>query len=54
MITQDHSQKPVLKVLDSSQQMANLHEKIPIMLTILWYLNSGTNNENFILAIFFP
>lgn len=27
--------------------------KIPILLTILWYLNSGTNNENFILAIFF-
>ena len=27
--------------------------KIPILLTILTYLNSGTNNENFILAIFF-
>jgi hypothetical protein len=32
----------------------NSHEKIPILLTIFCYLNSGTNNEkNVILAIFF-
>jgi hypothetical protein len=50
----DHTQKSAgLKVLELSKQMANLHEKIPILLTVLWYLNSGTNNKNFILAIFF-
>lgn len=54
IITQHNSQKPGLKVLELSQQAAILHEKFQFYWQFYGFLNTGTNDENFILATFFP
>jgi hypothetical protein len=52
-ITQDNSQKPGLKVLELSQQMAILCEKLQFYWQFYGFLNTGTNAESFILSTFF-